>query len=76
MVRYALLLTTALLVSPLLARPAKVTPPQSAATLIGRSTDWKPGYPGDFDHFGFDLKSNRLWLAAEDHGTLWFTPGK
>jgi DNA-binding beta-propeller fold protein YncE len=29
-----------------------------------------PGYTGDFDHFGYDLKSNRLWLAAEDHGTL------
>ena len=29
-----------------------------------------PGYSGDFDHFEYDLKSNRLWLAAEDHGTL------
>jgi len=29
-----------------------------------------PGYTGDFDHFEYDLKSNRLWLAAEDHGTL------
>ncbi len=29
-----------------------------------------PGYSGDFDHFDYDAKSNRLWLAAEDHGTL------
>lgn len=29
-----------------------------------------PGYTGDFDHFAYDLSSNRLWLAAEDHGTL------
>jgi DNA-binding beta-propeller fold protein YncE len=29
-----------------------------------------PGYTGDFDHFEYDLKSRRLWLAAEDHGTL------
>jgi DNA-binding beta-propeller fold protein YncE len=29
-----------------------------------------PGYTGDFDHFEYDLKGNRLWLAAEDHGTL------
>jgi hypothetical protein len=29
-----------------------------------------PGYSGDFDHFEYDLKGNRLWLAAEDHGTL------
>jgi DNA-binding beta-propeller fold protein YncE len=28
------------------------------------------GYTGDFDHFESDLKGNRLWLAAEDHGTL------
>lgn len=25
-----------------------------------------PGYTGDFDHFGLDLKGNRLFLAAED----------
>lgn len=48
----------------------KVVDPDPTATLIGRSTDWKPGYSGDFDHFGYDLKGNRLWLAAEDHGTL------
>jgi hypothetical protein len=29
-----------------------------------------PGYTGDFDHFEYDLKGHRLWLAAEDHGTL------
>ena len=27
-------------------------------------------YTGDFDHFGVDLAGNRLFLAAEDHGTL------
>jgi DNA-binding beta-propeller fold protein YncE len=29
-----------------------------------------PGYTGDFDHFAVDTKGNRLFLAAEDHGTL------
>lgn len=29
-----------------------------------------PGYTGDFDHFAVDIKGNRLFLAAEDHGTL------
>jgi len=24
-----------------------------------------PGFTGDFDHFGLDLKGNRLFLAAE-----------
>ena len=29
-----------------------------------------PGYTGDFDHFAIDLAGDRLFLAAEDHGTL------
>jgi DNA-binding beta-propeller fold protein YncE len=29
-----------------------------------------PGFSGDFDHFGVDLKGNRLFLAAEDHKTV------
>jgi len=29
-----------------------------------------PGYTGDVDHFAADLTGNRLFLAAEDHGTL------
>ena len=37
-------------------------------TLAGRTE--LPGYTGDFDHFAYDVKSNRLWLAAEDHQTL------
>ena len=49
---------------------AKVVDPDPTASLIGHSSGWKPGYSGDFDHFGYDLKGNRLWLAAEDHGTL------
>jgi hypothetical protein len=39
-----------------------------ALRLAGRTE--LPGYTGDFDHFEYDLKGNRLWLAAEDHGTL------
>src|SRR5258708_9405794 len=29
-----------------------------------------PGFSGDFDHFGLDLKGNRLFLAAEDQKTV------
>jgi YVTN family beta-propeller protein len=29
-----------------------------------------PGFTGDFDHFGVDLKGNRLFLAAEDQKTV------
>lgn len=42
--------------------------PSAPLELLGR-TDL-PGYTGDFDHFAADLKTNRLFLAAEDHGTL------
>lgn len=37
-------------------------------TAAGRTE--LPGYTGDFDHFEVDVAGNRLWLAAEDHGTL------
>ncbi len=57
------------LMEPAAAAPA-VVDAHPTATLIGRSSGWKPGYSGDFDHFGIDLKGNRLFLAAEDHGTV------
>ncbi len=41
---------------------------RSPLSIVGR-TDL-PGYTGDFDHFETDVPGNRLFLAAEDHGTL------
>ena len=29
-----------------------------------------PGFTGDFDHFGLDIKGNRLFLASEDQKTV------
>src|SRR5258706_16307567 len=29
-----------------------------------------PGFTGDLDHFGLDLKGNRLFLASEDQKTV------
>jgi hypothetical protein len=29
-----------------------------------------PGFTGDFDHFGLDLKGNRLFLASEEQKTI------
>src|SRR5258707_5967278 len=29
-----------------------------------------PGFTGDYDHFGLDLKGSRLFLAAEEHKTV------
>ncbi len=43
-------------------------PPSPALVLQGRTE--LPGYSGDFDHLAVDLSGKRLFLAAEDHGTL------
>jgi hypothetical protein len=42
--------------------------PASPLTITGQVE--LPGYDGDFDHFAVDLPGDRLFLAAEDHGTL------
>ena len=36
--------------------------------LLGRTTF--PGYVGDVDHLFADLEANKLFVAAEDHGTV------
>lgn len=41
----------------------------SAPLKLVNSVDL-PKYSGDFDHFAADISGNRLFLAAEDHGTL------
>jgi DNA-binding beta-propeller fold protein YncE len=44
---------------------------QTKSPLRLMSTIPMPGFEGcDFDHFDYDLKSNRLFLAAEDHKTV------
>jgi len=42
----------------------------SAPVLVREGRTDLPGYSGDFDHFAVDLPGGRLFLAAEDHGTL------
>ena len=58
---------------PTLADYVTAVPPAAGAnpsplSIVGRSE--LPGYTGDFDHFEVDVPGNRLFLAAEDHGTL------
>ena len=60
----ALMLTAAFACGAALAQGAQPEP----LKLVGKTE--LPGYSGDFDHFGVDLAGNRLFLAAEDHGTL------
>src|SRR6185312_2342964 len=53
---------------------AKLVEPYTASTsarplkLLHRSD--LPGYDGDFDHLFADTGENKLFLAAEDHGTV------
>lgn len=42
----------------------------SSAPLRPHGRTELPGYSGDFDHFAVDVTGKRLFLAAEDHGTL------
>jgi hypothetical protein len=51
------------------APPAAGSAGGGALLVLEGRTDL-PGYSGDFDHFAVDLPGNRLFLAAEDHGTL------
>ncbi|MES2259510.1 MAG: hypothetical protein V4724_13355 [Pseudomonadota bacterium] len=60
--RYSLLLFS------LLAGLSQAAGPAAALQPHGRTE--LPGYEGDFDHFSVDVAGNRLFLAAEDHGTL------
>ncbi|MHB8529895.1 MAG: hypothetical protein ACYC8V_10350 [Caulobacteraceae bacterium] len=43
-------------------------PSHGPVRLAGRTL--LPGYVGDFDHFAVDRADDRLFLAAEDHGSL------
>jgi hypothetical protein len=44
--------------------------PQQKPALKLLETTPLPGFTGDFDHFGIDLKGRRLFLTAEDHKTV------
>ena len=56
-------------VSLLLATPQPAVA-QSVEPLTLMATTQLPGIDGDFDHFAYDLKRNRLIVAAEEHHTL------
>ena len=48
--------------------PAAAVAAAEPLRAVGRTE--MPEYKGDFDHFAYDLKGNRLFLAGEDMGTL------
>jgi len=66
--------TNAVTPSPMARSTGAASPAASGASsdsvLVLQGRTELPGYSGDFDHFAVDLQGNRLFLAAEDHGTL------
>src|ERR1700680_3593475 len=54
----------------ILASDASTVEAQEKLPLKVIATTPMPGFTGDFDHFGLDLKGNRLFLAAEDQKTV------
>jgi hypothetical protein len=50
------------------AAAALAAPPTQPLVLLGRTN--LPGYDGDFDHLFADIGENKLFVAAEDHGTV------
>ena len=50
------------------AAAALAAPSNHPLVLVGRSN--LPGYDGDFDHLFADIGENKLFVAAEDHGTV------
>ncbi len=54
--------------------PAKLVEPHAASTserpLALQHRSDLPGYDGDFDHLFADTGENKLFVAAEDHGTV------
>src|SRR5207237_3010526 len=47
---------------------AKIAAEKAPLRLV--KTILLPNIEGDFDHFGIDLKGNRLFLTAEDHQSV------
>lgn len=64
------LATSALAAGAAAPAPQAAGPAGAEAALVLEGRSELPGYSGDFDHFAVDLPGNRLFLAAEDHGTL------
>src|SRR5579872_6253703 len=55
-------------VSAAAAVPALAAGAKQPLVLAGRTN--LPGYDGDFDHLFADIGQNKLFVAAEDHGTV------
>jgi hypothetical protein len=66
--RRLLILSGLALAGVVCAAAAPAAPATQPLVLLGRTN--LPGYDGDFDHLFADIGENKLFLAAEDHGTV------
>jgi hypothetical protein len=66
--RRLLILSGLALAAVVAAAAAPAAPAARPLVLLGRTN--LPGYDGDFDHLFADLGERKLFVAAEDHGTV------
>ncbi|HEV2269862.1 MAG TPA: hypothetical protein VGR92_10405 [Steroidobacteraceae bacterium] len=64
-----LLILSGLALAGTLSAAMALAAPASAPLVLTHRTD-VPGYDGDFDHLFADVGQNKLFVAAEDHGTV------
>ncbi|MDE2449821.1 MAG: hypothetical protein KGO22_12665 [Gammaproteobacteria bacterium] len=62
------LILSSLALASVVSAAAVVAAPSQPLVLLGRSN--LPGYDGDFDHLFADIGENKLFVAAEDHGSV------
>jgi hypothetical protein len=66
--RRLLIVSSLVLAGVVSAAAAVAAPSNEPLVLVGRTN--LPGYDGDFDHLFADIGENKLFVAAEDHGTV------
>jgi hypothetical protein len=66
--RQFLILSSLAVAGAVSAAAAVAAPAQQPLVPSGRAS--LPGYDGDFDHLFADIGENKLFVAAEDHGTV------
>lgn len=66
--RRFLILSSLALAGAVSAAAALAAPSAQPLVPLGRAS--LPGYDGDFDHLFADIGQNKLFVAAEDHGTV------
>ena len=65
-----LLILSSLALAGLASAAAAIATARASQPLVPFGRSNLPGYDGDFDHLFADIGQNKLFVAAEDHGTV------